>query len=129
MNAKKNAPIATKVIIETNIGVNTIESAAKEEIIVPKVPTNKQVVFLDRHLVKALDGLSELKTMVAIKNIKAKTPIPKAIQVAVTIPGIKLYANRIPIAAPNKIQIRTPVQLQAVKLQFLHFILSPPFIH
>ena len=43
--AKKNASIETKTITDINSLVNTIESAAKAEIMVPIIPANKHFVF------------------------------------------------------------------------------------
>lgn len=120
--------MATKVITDINIGVNTIDKAANDDIIVPKMPTNKQVVFLHKHFVKAIDGLVELESTDAIRKIKLKIPKPNDIQAAITINGIKPKANKTPITAPTIILITIPIQLQALKLHLpLQFMSFTPF--
>jgi hypothetical protein len=115
---KKNAPIATRAITDINAGFNTMDKAANADIIVPNIPTNKQVVFLHKHFDNALGAVTVPKNTPKTKKISAKTPNPNAIQVEISINGIKPNANSIPTIAPNTMLIITPKQLQALKPHF-----------
>ncbi len=119
ISEKKNAAIATSIITEINTGIKTIDSAANADMIVPIIPTNKQVAFLHKHFDNALGAVTAPKYTPTTKKINARTPSPNAIKIEITINGINPNANSIPIIAPNTMLIKTPIHPQAVKPQLL----------
>jgi len=125
-SAKKNATIETNITTDINSFVNTIDSAANAVIIVPMIPAKRHDVFLHTHFCNAVCGFKAAKNTPTIKTISAKIPIPNAIQVEVTMKGIKSNAKRMPIMAPNTTLNMIPMQLQAVQPQSL---LDPIFSH
>ena len=118
IKAKKNASMAMSVIMDIKVGVNVIDKAIKEEMIVPIIPTNRHVVLLHKHFLIGVALKIDPISIKATRITSVSIANPKVIHTAVTILGIKLKAYNTPIAAPNNMLMITPIQLQAVKSQF-----------
>lgn len=118
---KKKAPIPIRIAINTDPGVNTIESAANPVIIVPQIPTKRQLIFSCKHFINAL-YLVLTPTNIAMARItNPNTPNPKAIQTAVTTPGIYPKANSTPIITPIII-LKITVPILQAKLLLLDIL-------
>jgi hypothetical protein len=131
ISEKKNALMATSIITDKNAGSNTIDNAAIEDMIVPIIPTKKQVVFLLKHFDKILGAVTAAGNTPAIKMTSDNTPKPNAIHAEVTMPGIRLKANNIAMIAPNITLITIPKPLNALKEQLssqCSKLSKPPFI-
>lgn len=116
ISAKNTAPIDNITAIKMDAISKTIDKATNEKIIVPIVPTNKHIEFVQIHFATELQRSLLARNTPATNIIRDKTPNPKAIQTAVTIFGIKPSAKRVPTSAPKAILINMPRQLQALKL-------------
>jgi hypothetical protein len=108
----KKAPIPTRITIDINAGTNTIESAAKADIKVPKIPASKQLIFCLRHFNNIFDSVLTATNIAVTKIIRVKTANPNAIQTEVTINGINPNANNMPIITPTTILIGIPINPQ-----------------
>jgi Uncharacterized protein conserved in bacteria (DUF2330). len=118
MSAKKNAKTIVMMMENASIATNLNDNAMSAAIIVPIVPANKQVPFLHKHFVKALEGVTAPKNKPSVKRISVNTPNPNAIQVETTMNGIRSSANSVPIIAANTILMTIPKQLQALQPHF-----------
>lgn len=76
------------MITKTNALVSPNESTANADIIVPKIPTNRHLAFLQRHFCNAVCGNKAEMNRATKKTISEKIPIPNANQAEVTIKGI-----------------------------------------
>jgi hypothetical protein len=102
-----------------------LDNIINVDIIVPITPTNKQYPFLHKHFDRALDSVTPLKNAPSIKKINTKIPKLNAIQIAVSINGIKPDINSVPTITLNIILKMIPIQLQALKSHLsLLFIIS-----
>ena len=109
---KKNAPIPTRIATSMD-GVSTIESPANADIMVPQIPANKQHIFCIRHVNNIQESALTATNIAVTRIIRLNTPMPNAIQVAVTMPGMNPNANSIPIIIPTTIAIGTAIMPQA----------------
>jgi hypothetical protein len=119
-NVKKNATNPTRIITELNAMFRTIDSAAKEVIIVPILPVNKHPNFCRKQPInKPHEPLHEPKNTVPKIYSKTSAAKPKAIQIAVTINGMLPRENSIPIITPTIIPTMVPTNLQPPHTQLL----------
>jgi hypothetical protein len=88
ISAKKKAAIETTINTAIVAGIISINNTAIVAIIVPMIPANKQVAFLYKHFLNALEDETAAKNTPETKKINVKTANPKAIQAAIIKFGI-----------------------------------------